>query len=336
MHNQKYKDRSKDPKVYKSKYKDQNAITLESNLIKAQIIPEIGSKICSLIYKPKDIELLIQREDQKYKLEPYDGVYINGEESGFDEMFPSINECYYESYPWKGIRIPDHGELWSIPWDYKIENYKLIMEVYGVRFPYKIKKAVCFTEENILKIEYELTNLSNFTFDFMWAAHTMFILEENSEIVLPKDVKKVISTWRFGNYGDEYNWPCFESKSGEEIKLNKIRSKIIKDAKKYFVKGKMPEGWCAVKYFKSEIVLALSFPTESVPYLAILTNEGGWEDLFNIFIEPCTASFDRLDVARLREEYISLGPKSKFEWHLNFTISEIMNFRNVSEEGLLI
>ena len=105
---------------------------------------------------------------------------------------------------------------------------------------------------------------------------------------------------------------------------------------KYFVKGKMPEGWCALKYAKSNIILALSFPVSKVPYLAILTNEGSWDSLYNIFLEPCTASFDRLDVAKLRSKYSSIGPNSKFSWHLNLTISENRHFKTVSEDGYLI
>ena len=326
--------------IYNSNHKDQNAITLESNLIKAQFIPKIGSKMCSFTYKPKNIELLIQRENKKYKLEPYGGNYLKGECSGFDEMFPSIDECYYESYPWKGTKIPDHGELWSIPWKHKIKENKLIMEVYGVKFPYKIKKSIYFTGEDILRIEYELTNLSSFNFDFMWADHPMFILEEGSEIVLPGGVKKVITTisfsGRLGRYGEEHTWPSFVTKVGEKEKLNVIRSKKVKNADKYFIKGKTPQGWCALKYPKSDITLALSFPVDKVPYLSILPNEGGWNNLYNIFIEPCNASFDRLDVAILRGEYSSIGPSSKFSWHLNLTISETRHFKTVSEDGYLI
>lgn len=327
-------------KIYNSKYKDQSAITLESDLIKAQFIPKIGSKMCSFIYKPKNIEILIQRKNEKYRLEPYDGNYINGECSGFDEMFPSISECYYESHPWKGIKIPDHGELWSIPWEYEIGDSKLVMEAYGVRFSYKIKKSVYFIDENILRIDYELKNLSGFNFDFMWAAHPMFILEESSEIILPKKVTKIVTAMsysgRIGEYGDENTWPSFYSKKGKEEKLNIIRPKNIKDAEKYFIKGKIPEGWCALRYSKSNIILALSFPVSKVPYIAILPNEGGWDNLYNIFIEPCTSSFDRLDVAKLKGECSSVGPKSKYVWHLNLTISKVKDFKTVNADGHLI
>jgi hypothetical protein len=296
--------------------------------------------MCSFIYKPLNTELLVQRDGKKYKIETYDGCYLKGECSGFDEMFPSIDECYYEDYPWKGTRIPDHGEIWSIPWRYKIENEKLTMEVCGVRFPYRLKKTIYFLESNILRIDYQLLNLSDFNFEFLWAAHSMLVIEEGSEIILPNGVNKVITDisfdGRLGKYGEEHTWPYFIDKDGKEQILNVIRPKSVKNADKYFIKGKMPQGWCALKYSKSNIILAFSFPVDKVPYLSILLNEGGWDNLYNIFIEPCTASFDRLDVAKLRDEYSSINGNSKFSWHLNLTISETKDFERISEEGYLI
>ena len=104
-------------KVYESRYKDQPAITIESEKIVAQFLPGIGAKLASLVYKPAGLELLVQRPNEEYLLAPYDGDYVaQGECSGFDEMFPSIDKCFYEGYPWRGTPIPDHGEVWSIPW----------------------------------------------------------------------------------------------------------------------------------------------------------------------------------------------------------------------------
>jgi len=327
-------------KIYNSNYKDQNAVTLESDTIVAQFLPYTGSKMCSLIYKPKNLDLLIHRENKKYRPESYDGDYLKGECSGFDEMFPSILECFYESYPWKGAVIPDHGEVWALPWDYSIKEDSIAMQVYGIRFPYILKKEVSYAKDNILKIKYELTNTSAFSFDFLWAAHTMFILEENTQIILPKGIDKIVSTMsyskRLGNYGDELNWPSFKTKDGKEEILNIIRPKTVKDCEKYYIKGKMPEGWCAIKYPQSDIILALSFPKDIVPYLGILPNEGGWQNFYNIFIEPCTSSFDRLDVAKLRGEFSSIPAKSSISWYLNLTISGVKAFEYIDNEGNLI
>jgi hypothetical protein len=63
-----------------------------------------------------------------------------------------------------------------------------------------------------------------------------------------------------------------------------------------------------------------------VPYLGVLPNEGGWRDHYNIFLEPCTASFDRPDVARYRGEGATLPGGSTYEWHLDIALTEGVGF----------
>ena len=103
-----------------------------------------------------------------------------------------------------------------------------------------------------------------------------------------------------------------------------------------FIKGKMPAGWCALKYHQSDFTLALSFPVETVPYMSVLPNEGGWRDIHNIFLEPATASFDRLDIARKHREFSTVGAHSTYEWHLNFTLANTTEFQAVGKDGKLI
>ena len=312
--------------ISESRYKDQAALTLASDEVAVQFLPSIGAKMASLIYKPLGLELLVQRPNPQYRLAPYDGDYVaEGECSGFDDMFPSIDRCFYESYPWRGTPIPDHGEVWSIPWDSAVEGEQLHFATYGVRFPYRLEKWISFTDPGTLHIEYRLTNLSPFDFDFMWAAHPMFYLEEGARLILQPGVKSIVTTLSFsgelGRYGDEFPWPSFISPSGKPRDLSRLRLKAAHDAEKYFVKGKLPEGWCMLTYPASGLTLKLSFPVERVPYLGILPNEGGWQDLYNIFLEPATAPFDRLDVARLHGEFSTVKARSTFEWHLDITLA---------------
>jgi len=325
--------------IYASQYKDQPAITLESDVISAQFLPSIGSKMCSLVYKPLQRELMVQNPSEKYLLQPYDGHYESAECSGFDEMFPTIDTCFYESYPWQGTKIPDHGEVWSLKWNYTLNGEQLFMSTYGVRFPYKLEKTVSFTSPHILHTKYVLTNFSDFDFDFMWAAHTMINLEDNVELVLPpgvESVNSVSSNGSIGSYGDEAPWPLFQAADGTLRDLSKLRPKSTRAVEKYFVKGKMPAGWCALKYHQSNFSMALSFPVEMVPYLAVLPNEGGWRDIHNIFLEPATGTFDRIDIARKRKEYSTVRAHSTYEWYLNITFADKTEFRSVAEDGNLI
>lgn len=326
--------------IFSSIYKDQKAITIESEIIRAQFLPEIGAKIASLIYKPLNYELLVQRPGEKYLLQPFDGDFVAGECSGIDDMFPTIDACYYDRFPWAGVKMADHGEVWGLPW--VMDNHqkdRLHFSVHGVRFPYRLEKWVSFTAPGILRTDYRLTNLSGFDFDFVWAAHPLFILEEGVELVLPAGIKKVVRTFSLGSenaqYGDECNWPEAILPDGSPRDFRWLRPKSAKQADKYFIKGKMPEGWCGLKYHHSNFSLAYSFPVDKVPYLGVLPNEGGWQDLYNIFLEPGTASFDRPDAARQRNEVSTLKANAVFEWHLNLTLKPGTDFQGCDENGTL-
>src|SRR6266496_2292641 len=145
--------------VIDSSYKDLAAVTVESEALAAQFLPGSGGKLASLVYKPLGLELLVQRPGETYLKQPYDGDYVAGECSGFDDMFPTIDACFYQAYPWKGTPIPDHGEVWSLPWDREVDRDRLHLTTHGVRFPYRLEKWAAMAGPAALQIDYRLTNL---------------------------------------------------------------------------------------------------------------------------------------------------------------------------------
>jgi hypothetical protein len=309
-----------------SRYKDQDAVSIESEAMCAQYLPGIGATLCSLVYKPLGLQLLIQRPEPRYRVAPYAGDYVaEGECAGLDDMFPTIDRCYYDRYPWQDTPIPDHGEVWSIPWQCVALPDRLRFSVYGVRFPYRLEKEVHLAGPGVLRTEYRLTNLSNFAFDFLWSAHPMFVMEEDSQVLLPEGVRRVTTVFsnggELGGYGEQLNWPVATLPGGMHHDLSRMRPKTACAASKYFVDGRMPAGWCALTYPQSKLMLTLRFPVEQVPYLAILPNEGGWQDLYNIFLEPATASFDRPDVARMHGELSTVPAGGSYQWYLELALS---------------
>ena len=327
-------------RITETQYKDQRAVTIEAGAIAAQFLPSIGAKMASLVHKPLGLELMVQRPNSTYLLESYDGDYAEGECSGLDDMFPTIDRCHYWSYPWQGTRMPDHGEVWSIPWDLNVVDDRLHMATYGVRFPYRLEKWVSFTAPSVLRIDYRVTNLSSFPFDFLWAAHAMLSMEEGAELTLPPGVQRVVACFTIdgcmGNYGEVLDWPLCRLPDGSERDLRIMRPNTTRQADKYYVEGTMPEGWCALTYPESGLTLALSFPVQHVPYLGILSNEGGWDDLYNMFLEPCTAPFDRPDVAKLHKAVSTVKAKSTYEWHLTICVAAGTSFQRVSDDGDLV
>jgi len=312
-------------KIFRSKYKDVGAIIMESSALMVQFLPEFGGKMASLMCKKTGREFLVQAKNTEYKRLKYDGDYCAAECSGFDDMFPTIDRCFYDSYPWKGAEIPDHGEVCALPWDCSIENDCLRMSVYGVRFSYRLEKQIRFESENLLDIKYTATNLSNFDMDFIWAAHVMINAEEDGEILVPYKGQQnatCMFSWDegLGKYGHKMTWPETRRKDGKLQKLNLTAPRNEKGNNyKFYFDNRMQKGWCSYKY-KDGTTLIMSFPPEKAPYLGIWANEGSFKEYHNIGLEPCTGSYDRPDLAKLHAQNSVLCAKSEYTWFLKFQV----------------
>lgn len=328
-----------DVRVYESQYKDQNCIVLENERLLVKVLPQMGGKLQSIFDKQKNKEYLYQSPWDKYRKSEYDTLFENGEFSGFDEMFPTISECFYPTWPWRGVKAPDHGEVWSIKWDYAVERNSLLLAVCGVRFPYRLQKRVEFTRENSIRITYKAENLSDFDFDFIWAAHPLFNCNENTVIVLPKSVERIINTFggreRLGEFGALHPWPKTTTISGKEYDMSKICAQSSGTCEKYYVLGRMQEGWCALHDTKTGDVVALSYPVDKVPYLGMWVNEGGYWGQYNVAPEPCTGALDRVDTAKQWDQVGTIKAKSEYDWFLNITFDSAAEINFVDEYGVI-
>jgi hypothetical protein len=115
--------------VSRGSFKDQDAIVLENDTVRAVLLPAWGAKTVSLFHKGLGIETLWQNPAAAFKKTGYGASYDTGEFAGFDEMFPTISRCFYEADPWSGVEVPDHGEVWSIPWVTVVEGDTVRMSV---------------------------------------------------------------------------------------------------------------------------------------------------------------------------------------------------------------
>ena len=305
-----------------SKYKNKDSLVLESDRLRAEFIPASGGKLASLINKDTGYEYLLQREGKQYRNQPFGGVFVDGECSGFDDMFPTIDQCIYENEPWQGTEMADHGEVWSLPWQCDVENNSLHLSVKGVRFPYTLEKHVCFTGERSLRLDYTLTNCSSSDFEFLWAGHLMINIEEGTKVKVPDDCTRTVTVLSGGKgkFGDIRSWPFMMDNHGNPYRADICRSKDTGGFEKYYFVNRLTQGWCELIYPDAANRLKVSFPAETVPHLGILMNEGGWDGLYNIIIEPCTVCYDRPDLAKKYGQVSKVEAKKTYKWSIEITI----------------
>ncbi len=303
--------------VQEGVYKDQPAVILESSTVRAVILPEAGSKLASLVWKPLARELLWQNPSPTFRKSAYGQAFTEGEFAGFDEMFPTISRCYYERPPWQGVELPDHGEVWALPWERQLGKSELRLAVRGVRLPYLLEKRISL-EGSRLQLRYRAANPAPAPMDFIWAAHPLFNASPGMRFIVPAGMTRIVNSvpgQRLGPYGASYAFPAAELPGGP-FDLGRVPERNPLGYQKYFFQGPVSEGWCRLHDPQSGLTIELSFPPREVPYLGMWLNEGGYAGQYNIAPEPCTGAMDRLDFARLWGMGSVLQAGESREWFL--------------------
>lgn len=297
--------------------------TGESEKMKIQLIPDLGSKIISLYDKETGREWLFRRGGALGN-QGYGSCFAHGDNSGWDEMFPTINSCTYPQYPWKNTAVPDHGEVWALPWKTRCHQHVLQCSVTGIRFPYTFEKTYRFVSKRKIKIEYKVTNQTPFSFSFLWAAHPLFDIINPMRIVMPEDVNQIAISFshkeRLGRFGNIHEWPNAQW-NHECIRLDRIDPVKRDIAEKFYVNRKVSKGWASLVDEATGERVTLRFPEEKVPYLAVWINQAGINADRNVALEPSTGFMDDLSYAMGEGTAAQVHGFQTYEWFLEVEIT---------------
>lgn len=314
--------------IQNTRYKDVEAVAVETDSLRAVFLPAYGGKLASLVDKRTGREFLVQAPDAQYKKLSYDSDYVASECSGCDDMFPTIDVWYYDRFPWQGARMPDHGEVAGLPWHFETDSKgRLHLWVYGVRFPYRLDKWISAQEDSLL-IEYSAHNFSVFDMDFLWAAHTMVNAEPDAQIFVPYGDGSLATTVfstdpSFGKPGDKLSWPHAVRRDGTTINLRSVGERNPQGNNfKYYFDEPMPQGRFGYYFPSDGTKLTIEVPEDKVPYLCFWVNEGGFKNFFNIAPEPCTGAYDQPGAAKAHKQASVLPAEGEYRWTMRFTVTK--------------
>jgi len=299
-----------------------------SENLRAVVLPALGSRMVSLVHVPSGREWL---EPGHGPADPgYGAPFPEGGLCGWDEMFPSIDPCRYPEDPWRGAEIPDHGEVWSIPWQAELRDGALHLRTHGVRFPYRLEKRLSFDGDGALLIHYRAENLSPFPFRFAWTAHPLFRVNPGTriELPLPEGARYVITAAgpdrpAGGQAADEpLIWP-FPGAGDALARLDVAPGRNARCYTKVWFLDPLREGWARLSDPVAGQALTFEFPPDRVPHFALWLNYGGYQNGWHVAPEPSTAFGDGLADAIRENRAASLPPFGAAEWHLRVRIHGI-------------
>jgi hypothetical protein len=304
--------------IGKTQYKNIDALFFKTSRLTALFSPEYGGKMLSLYCNGTGRRLLEESIGAKYKIPHYDGVYIDAECSAFDDMFPTVDRFRCDRYPWEGTVYPDHGEVYALPWEYRISENTLEMAVYSARFGYRLTKRIQ-SEGDAIRIDYEAHNLGPFPFDYIYMAHCMLKAEEGAVLKLPfhdgAPATVIFSdNESLGNYGEKIVWPITNG-----FDLSRTLPEASRTGFKVFFDQKTSGNQCEYQY-KDGTKLKCRFSSDTLPYFALWANYGAFKDMYNVAIEPSSGVLDRPDIARKHGKYSELGAYATDCWTLKFDV----------------
>ena len=305
-------------------------VLLEDDTLKLLLLPQLGAKVVSLIYKPTGREFLFRVPQPDYRLPRWGEPFVHYDTGGWDECFPTIAPCPYPEGVWKGTPLPDHGALWSIPWYYQLSLPEVRLAAKCMTLPFLFRKRVRLEPEGKVRVVYEVENLCREPLIFLWAAHLLLHLTDDCEILLPPEVDYLRVNWsrsdRLGRVGERVNWPMARDREGKQAPLHTGFSPSAGYADKLFT-PRLSVGAGGIWDRRTGESLVLRFPAHLVPFIGLWLCQGGYpEDRepkhFTVGIEPCTGAPDSLEVAYQWDEYSRVEARSHYHWWLELKIAQ--------------
>lgn len=295
-----------------STYKGFFSIQIESSSIRIEIVPELGGKLVSILYKPTGKEWLMDSGNRSLQPPKYGTTFTDWDMSGWDECFPTINACL--SVIEGEIHLPDHGELWSIPWEYVIEENAVVCSVQSPQLPYRFTRRISFPSVDRIQLDYCAYNTGDHPLPFLWVPHPQFTVTEATRILLPESMEEMLCVYNGHSLktGESYAW--------DDVSL--ITPEITGDARKFYYDGQVPAGWSGLYGEESGTFLILSVPQDKVPYLGIWMDEGMFNDRVTCALEPSIGYYDSLEMAIGNGTAQVIPAESSFEWQLEIALGE--------------
>lgn len=301
---------------------------LENPQLEVVIRPEIGGKIARLFDRVHGREWLWKNPLLPYRPPHYGATYVREHDSGgFDECFPAIAEGPYPTKPWQGTVIPDHGELWGLPWVGEVAEREAKLVVEGRRFPYRFERtATLAADAPELTLSYRVRNLAPQPFPFIWSAHPLLSIRPGMRLLLPEGSPLMVygaSKPELGERGTSLRWPHHQ---GHDLS-------VIPEAREGIALklcGPSPErGWVGLHDPETHTTLRLDYDPQEIPHLGLWLNYGGWtpfEDqpaYFNLGLEPCIGMGDDLGFAMEQfQAYGQIPAHGAVEWKLTLRLIE--------------
>ncbi len=257
------------------------------------VVPRLGAKLASLTCR--DRELLVQPAHDVAVPQPGDDYLRASGLCGWDEMFPTI----------VGEGLPDHGELWSLPWSAAVDNSGLRTWAGCATVPVRFERTLRLTPSS-LSARYDVRNLSQAPVEVMWAAHPQFLLSSSSR--LSADVL----TW--------------EQVSGVAATADPVTGRLCEavaaggTAKWWSGRDERPR---RVRLSDDVLTLEMTWTSDLVRHVGIWVDMAALASECAVSVQPSTSWHDDLNLARRNGSALVVPPGATVGWTTRLQVGPV-------------
>lgn len=293
------------------------AVTIENDALRMEVFPQFGGKVGSIVDKADKFELLFDYAAELPTGSEYDRSYSEGWHAGWDECFPAVGPGPYPSHPYKGIAVPDHGELWGLPANAAPTREGITTVWHGLRFGYVFTRKLHLDGPSIVA-EYSVSNLAPFDLHFVWAQHALMSLASDVELRLGPVPCRISHDAQGQELGIRLDWPT----SQEGLDFSQPMSLPARQGWKIFTNDPIREPFRIIYPSRTrQLVIDYSSPDELPAYWGIWISTGGWMGHKHFAIEPTSGRYDQLDRSAKDGSAGRVAPSARREWVVRWTVS---------------
>ena len=161
-------------------------IALRSGQLELVTIPALGGKV-SHLRRLDGREWLWRSDVIPFRAVRPDASYLElGDNGGWDECFPNVAPGGAPG--WRDL--PDHGEVWSQPWDMVVTEHDAGTTLHGVvrstSRPFELRRDITLLrDEPVAHAAYALRNDSDVELPWVWSSHPMFNTPPGTLVDIP-------------------------------------------------------------------------------------------------------------------------------------------------------
>jgi hypothetical protein len=247
---------------------------LKNEEVELAVVAELGAKIISLKnlrtgrewlwHPPEGLKLFRNQLGEAFSHSPLVGT---------DECLPTITRCR-----WQSRELPDHGEVWSVPWQMDPDLWQDGILKTKVRLqlsPFEFERTIELWENEVC-LDYRLNNASARDEWCIWALHPLLKLEPGDRLEIPPATRALL---------DGATWVDAVASAVPEKKHAKIFAAPVR------------EGLAAIRNEATGDRLEFAWNPAENAALGLWLTRGGWHGHHHFALEPTNAGHDLLTVA---------------------------------------